>query len=95
MCTAVLTGKDAKETHQPPISPRIWAHTRGRYWSTKIDDFSLCPSWFTGSVSVLEFGNQIKTRIAFANFGSLLSMIIKFKIKRVLESVLLNKKNKT
>jgi hypothetical protein len=25
----------------PPPSPHIWAHIRGRYWSTKIDDISL------------------------------------------------------
>jgi hypothetical protein len=25
----------------PPLS-RIWAHMRGRYWSAKIDDRSLC-----------------------------------------------------
>jgi hypothetical protein len=25
---------------KPP--PRIWAHIRGRYWSAKIDDRSLC-----------------------------------------------------
>jgi hypothetical protein len=24
-----------------PPSPRIWAHIRERYWSTKIDDISL------------------------------------------------------
>ncbi len=27
----------------PPPSPRIWAHIRGRYWSAKIDDISLWP----------------------------------------------------
>ncbi len=30
------------ETPQLPPSPRIWAHIRGRYWSSKIDDISLC-----------------------------------------------------
>ncbi len=29
---------------QPP-PPRIWAHIRGRYWSTKVDDISLWPPW--------------------------------------------------
>ncbi len=26
-----------------PSPPRIWAHIRGRWWSAKIDDISLCP----------------------------------------------------
>jgi hypothetical protein len=30
----------------PPPSPRIWAHIRGRYWSSKIDDISLWPPDF-------------------------------------------------
>jgi hypothetical protein len=34
MCTAVL------ETFQPSPSPRIWAHIRWRYWSSKVDDIS-------------------------------------------------------
>jgi hypothetical protein len=25
------------------VSPLIWAHIRGRYWSAKIDDISLRP----------------------------------------------------
>jgi hypothetical protein len=25
----------------PPLSPRIWAHIQGRYWSAKKDDISL------------------------------------------------------
>jgi hypothetical protein len=30
------------ETPQlPPLSPRLWTHLRGRYWSAKIDDISL------------------------------------------------------
>jgi hypothetical protein len=39
MCTAVLIGPAI-----PPISPRIWAHIQGRYWSAKIDEISLSPS---------------------------------------------------
>jgi hypothetical protein len=27
----------------PPPPPRIWAHIRGRYWSARTDDISLCP----------------------------------------------------
>jgi hypothetical protein len=34
LCTAVLMGGDP----QFLLSPRIWAHIRGRYWSAKIDD---------------------------------------------------------
>jgi hypothetical protein len=29
--------------HLNPPNPSIWAHIRWRYWSTKIDDISLCP----------------------------------------------------
>ncbi len=29
------------ETPKPPPPPCIWAHTRGRYWPSKIDDISL------------------------------------------------------
>jgi hypothetical protein len=25
------------------LPPCIWAHIRGRHWSAKIDDISLCP----------------------------------------------------
>jgi hypothetical protein len=39
LCTAVLIGRDPAT----PPSPRIWCHIRGRYWSAKIDDFSLKP----------------------------------------------------
>ncbi len=31
------------ETSQPALSPRIWSHIRGRYWSAKIDGISLWP----------------------------------------------------
>jgi hypothetical protein len=33
----------------PPLSPHIWAHIRGRYWSAKIDDMSLGPPVWMGS----------------------------------------------
>jgi hypothetical protein len=34
----VLNGGDLAS---PPLSPRIWAHIRMRYWSAKIDKTSL------------------------------------------------------
>jgi hypothetical protein len=35
------------DTPQPPPSPRIWTHIRGRYWSAKKDDISmLLPAFF-------------------------------------------------
>ena len=37
LCTAVFIGRDPAT----PPAPRLWAHIRGRYWSTKIDDISL------------------------------------------------------
>jgi hypothetical protein len=37
LCTAVLIGCDPATS---PL-PRVWAHIRGRYWSTQIDDISL------------------------------------------------------
>ncbi len=40
MCTAVRT--HWLRPRKPPPH-RIWAHIRGRYWSAKIDDISLCP----------------------------------------------------
>ncbi len=41
VCTAVLIGW---EPAGPPSILRTWAHIRGRYWSTKIDDISLWTS---------------------------------------------------
>jgi hypothetical protein len=38
MCTAVLINWDPAT---PPL-PRTWAHIRGRYWSAKIEETSLC-----------------------------------------------------
>ncbi len=40
MCTAALIGWDPVTLPHPP---RIWAHIRWRYWSTKINDISLWP----------------------------------------------------
>ncbi len=40
LCIAVLIGWDPATP--PPPAPRIWAHIRGRYWSAKVDDISLC-----------------------------------------------------
>ncbi len=59
MFTIVLIGWD------PAPPPHIWAHTRGRYWSAKIDDISLWPPgdhavvnvWMTDNVSSIPVGS--------------------------------------
>jgi hypothetical protein len=42
MCMHIAQLYSLVETPQPP-PPRIWAQIRGRYWSAKKDDISLCP----------------------------------------------------
>jgi hypothetical protein len=58
-CTHRVIGGDPA-TPPPPPSPHIWTRMRGRYWSAKIDDISLCPPGYIpggegGGVGV-EFG---------------------------------------
>jgi hypothetical protein len=62
------TGTHWLRSRNPPPSPRIWAHIRGRYWSAKIDDISLWPSWLNCSIyehlrsTYCIYGIQIKKK---------------------------------
>ncbi len=64
MWTAVLIGWNPAS---PP--PRIWAYIRGRYWSAKIDDISLCVTPLASLIQSAEWDryghNTVKSHAVF------------------------------
>ncbi len=73
-----------QSTPSPP--PRIWAHIRGRYWSTKIDDISLWPPATPPAVSL----DYVYMATSLVKFSIILSFL-EYTSSQVLEKPKENK----